>query len=236
VAANLTGSVRRFILPGRADQPVLERLAGGCAAGGGTLAVCAAGRWLSRLGYGLIWRGPPSPRPRTLCASRSACCGPEPASNAAPLNRILGGTAVAADVYGGWRVSRLAGDRRGVAAAGLDGWLLLMICARCPRCLRTSRTPGADRRRRGLFHRRAHLGRLLGFGIDCSGYAQRFHRLRAWPSLAMPIQQFAAGRPWNSISARRPAVLRRGSRAKHARSPTSPKFGRVAHHPLLALS
>ena len=121
----------------------------------------------------------------------------EPASNAAPLNRILGGTAVAADVYGGWARVTLAGDRAASLRPGLDGWLP----AADLRSLSALPADEAGRRAQivadaACFTGVPYLwGGCSAFGIDCSGYAQLLHRLAGVAIPRDADQQFAAGRP-----------------------------------------
>ena len=121
----------------------------------------------------------------------------EPVSDAAPLNRVLGGTAVAADVYGEWARVTLAGDRAAPLRPRLDGW-----------------SPAADLRPLAALPadeagRRAQIvadaarftgvpylwGGCSAFGIDCSGYAQLLHRLAGVIIPRDADMQFDAGQP-----------------------------------------
>ena len=121
----------------------------------------------------------------------------EPVSAAVPLNRVLGGTAVAANVYGEWARVTLTGDRTAPLRPGLDGWLP----AADLRPLSALPADEAGRRAQII----ADAARFTGvpylwggcsaFGIDCSGYAQLLHRLAGLIIPRDADMQFDAGRP-----------------------------------------
>ena len=148
----------------------------------------------------------------------------EPSAEASPVNRVLGGTAVAAEVQGGWAQVTLAGDPAAPLRPGLAGW----VPAAELRSL--SELPADEAGRRAQII--ADAARFTGvpylwggcsaFGIDCSGYAQLLHRLAGVIIPRDADQQFDAAQP--VCIPFNPAIysfLAR-VRARRARSPTWP--------------
>jgi cell wall-associated NlpC family hydrolase len=120
-----------------------------------------------------------------------------PAAEAAPVNRILGGTAVAAAPHGAWAQIALAGDPAAALRPALVGWVSTAEL----RPLAALPTDEAGRRAQII----ADAARFTGvpylwggcsaFGIDCSGYAQLLHRLAGVIIPRDADQQFDAGQP-----------------------------------------
>jgi gamma-D-glutamyl-L-lysine dipeptidyl-peptidase len=116
---------------------------------------------------------------------------------APPVNRILGGTVVAAVAQGDWAQVTLAGDPTAPLQPGLTGWLPtgdLRSLAELP-------AEAAGRRAQIVadalrFTGVPYLwGGCSAFGIDCSGYAQLLHRLAGVTIPRDADQQFDAARP-----------------------------------------
>jgi gamma-D-glutamyl-L-lysine dipeptidyl-peptidase len=120
------------------------------------------------------------------------------ASEASPVvNRILGGTAVAAVVHDDWAEVTLAGDPTAALRPGLTGWMPTAA-------LRSlSKMPADEAGRRAqiitdvvCFTGVPYLwGGCSAFGIDCSGYAQLLHRLAGLTIPRDADQQFDAAQP-----------------------------------------
>ena len=120
-----------------------------------------------------------------------------PSAEALPINRILGGTAVAAAVQGAWAQVTLAGDADASLRPGLAGWLPtaeLRSLADLPADEAGRRAQiSADAVR---FTGVPYLwGGCSAFGIDCSGYAQLLHRLAGVIIPRDADQQFDAAQP-----------------------------------------
>ena len=119
------------------------------------------------------------------------------AAEALPINRILGGTAVAAEVQGAWAQVTLAGDPTAPLRPGLTGWVPTAEL----RPLSELPADAAGRRAQIVadavrFTGVPYLwGGCSAFGIDCSGYAQLLHRLAGVTIPRDADQQFDAGRP-----------------------------------------
>ena len=159
-------------------------------------------------------------------------------AEAPPINRILGGTAVVAEVQGAWAQVTLAGDPTAPLRPGLAGWLPTAEL----RSLADLPADEAGRRAQIVadavrFTGVPYLwGGCSAFGIDCSGYAQLLHRLAGVTIPRDADQQFDAAQPVRiPISARRPALLRRGRGRSAQDHPRGREPGRLAHSPLLAL-
>ena len=120
-----------------------------------------------------------------------------PVASALPINRILGGTAVAAEVQGDWAQVTLAGDPTAPLRPGLAGWLPTAEL----RSLTELPADAAGRRAQIVadavrFTGVPYLwGGCSAFGIDCSGYAQLLHRLAGVTIPRDADQQFDGGRP-----------------------------------------
>ena len=117
------------------------------------------------------------------------------ASEAAPVvNRILGGTAVVAEVQGGWAQVTLVGDPTAALRPGLTGWVPTAEL----RSLAELPADAAGRRAQIIadavrFTGVPYLwGGCSAFGIDCSGYAQLLHRLAGVTIPRDADQQFDA--------------------------------------------
>jgi cell wall-associated NlpC family hydrolase len=120
-----------------------------------------------------------------------------PSVEALPINRILGGSAVAAEVQGAWAQVTLAGDAAAALRPGLVGWSPAAE-------LRPLTDLPADETGRRVqiiadavrFTGVPYLwGGCSAFGIDCSGYTQLLHRLAGLTIPRDADQQFDAGRP-----------------------------------------
>lgn len=131
-----------------------------------------------------------------VCAPVSLLRG-EPSVAAPLVNRVLGGTTVAATVLGDWARATLAGDRSAPLRPGLDGWLPAAD-------LRTlAALPADEAGRRSQIM--ADAARFIGvpylwggcsaFGIDCSGFAQLLHQLAGVIIPRDADMQYDAGQP-----------------------------------------
>jgi gamma-D-glutamyl-L-lysine dipeptidyl-peptidase len=120
-----------------------------------------------------------------------------PSASAPLVNRVLGGTAVAAVAQGAWAQVTLAGDRAAPLRPELAGWLP----AADLRSL--SQLPADEAGRRAQIVADAACftgvpylwGGSSAFGIDCSGYAQLLHRLAGVIIPRDADMQFEAGQP-----------------------------------------
>jgi hypothetical protein len=163
------------------------------------------GRWrFVRLADGYLgWAYGPYLAETAAPAPTHIVCEPVSLLRAAPsiessvVNRVLGGTAVAAAAHGEWAHVTLAGDPEAPLRPGLTGWIRtaeLRPLAELP-------ADAAGRRAQII----ADAVRFIGvpylwggcsaFGIDCSGYAQLLHRLAGVTIPRDADQQFDAGRP-----------------------------------------
>ena len=120
-----------------------------------------------------------------------------PSIESSVVNRVLGGTAVAAAARGAWAQITLAGDPEAPLRPALSGWLP----AADLRLLSGLPVDAAGRRAQIV----ADAARFTGvpylwggcsaFGIDCSGYAQLLHRLAGVIIPRDADQQFDVARP-----------------------------------------
>ena len=140
------------------------------------------------------------------------------------VNRILGGTAVAAMVQGAWAQVTLAGDPVAPLRPGLAGWVPTAEL----RSLAELPTDAAGRRAQIVadavrFTGVPYLwGGCSAFGIDCSGYAQLLHRLAGVTIPRDADQQFDAGRPVDYHISPATCSSSARERPRRARSPTWP--------------
>ena len=163
------------------------------------------GRWrLVRLADGYLgWAYGPYLTETTAPAPTHIVCVPmsllrmAPAAEALPINRILGGTAVVAEVQGDWAQVTLAGDPAAPLRPGLAGWVPTAEL----RSLSELPQDEAGRRAQIIadavrFTGVPYLwGGCSAFGIDCSGYAQLLHRLAGVIIPRDADQQFDATQP-----------------------------------------
>ena len=164
VAANLTGLY--------ADSSFLAEQVSQLLNGWPVEVLLEEGRWrFVRLADGYLgWAYGPYLAETTAPAPTHIVCEPvslvrmAPSVEALPINRILGGTAVEAEVQGAWAQVTLVGDPAAPLRPGLAGWVPtaeLRSLAELPADA-AGRRAQIDRRC-GPFHRRAlSVGRLLG--------------------------------------------------------------------------
>ena len=163
------------------------------------------GRWrFVRLADGYLgWAYGPYLAETAAPAPTHIVCEPVSLLHAAPsvgapgVNRVLGGTAVAAAMQGAWAQVTLAGDPEAPLRPGLVGWLP----AADLRAVAELRGDETGRRAQII----ADAARFIGvpylwggcsaFGIDCSGYAQLLHRLAGVTIPRDADQQFDAAQP-----------------------------------------
>ena len=163
------------------------------------------GRWrFVRLADGYLgWAYGPYLAETTAPAPTHIVCEPvsllraAPAVDAAVVNRILGGTAVAAEVQDTWAQITLAGDPAAALRPGLSGWLPIAEL----RSLAKLPADEAARRAQIIADAARYVsvpylwGGCSAFGIDCSGYAQLLYRLAGLTIPRDADQQFDAARP-----------------------------------------
>ena len=203
------------------------------------------GRWrFVRLADGYLgWAYGPylaetaAPAPTHIVCEPVSLLRAAPSVEALPVNRILGGTAVAAEAQGAWAQVTLAGDPAAPLRPGLAGWVPTAE-------LRSlSKLPADEAGRRAQII--ADAARFTGvpylwggcsaFGIDCSGYAQLLHRLAGVIIPRDADQQFDAAQPVSDPF--QPGdLLFFGEGAAEARKIThvAVSLGGLAHPPLLA--
>jgi gamma-D-glutamyl-L-lysine dipeptidyl-peptidase len=197
VAANLTGlyAASSFL----AEQ--VSQLLNGCP----VEMLMEEGRWrFVRLADGYLgWAYGPYLAEVAVPAVTHLVCEPvgllraEPSTEATLVNRVLGGTAVAAEVQGVWAQVTLAGEPAAPLRPGLVGWLPAAELRSLPALPRDE----AGRRAQIV----ADAARFTGvpylwggcsaFGIDCSGFSQLLHRLAGVIIPCDADMQFDAGRP-----------------------------------------
>ena len=197
VAANLTGLY--------ADSSFLAEQVSQLLNGWPVEVLLEEGRWrFVRLADGYLgWAYGPYLAVTTAPAPTHIVCEPvslvrmAPSIEALPINRILGGTAVEAEVQGAWAQVTLVGDPAAPLRPGLVGWVPTAEL----RSLAELPADAAGRRAQMIadavrFTGVPYLwGGCSAFGIDCSGYAQLLHRLAGVTIPRDADQQFDAGRP-----------------------------------------
>ncbi len=120
-----------------------------------------------------------------------------PFTEAPAIQRILGGTAVTAQIKGAWAYVTLAGDPTAPLRSPLTGW----APAAELRALAALPADEASRRKQIVDDAARFVGvpylwgGCTAFGIDCSGYAQLLHRLAGVTIPRDADQQFEAGKP-----------------------------------------
>jgi cell wall-associated NlpC family hydrolase len=163
------------------------------------------GRWrFVRLGDGYLgWAYGPylaetaAPAPTHIVCEPVSLLRLAASVEALPINRVLGGTAVVAEVQGAWAQVMLAGDPTAPLRPGLAGWLPTAEL----RSLSELPADEAGRRAQIIadavrFTGAPYLwGGCSAFGIDCSGYAQLLHRLAGVTIPRDADQQFDAAQP-----------------------------------------
>jgi gamma-D-glutamyl-L-lysine dipeptidyl-peptidase len=163
------------------------------------------GRWrFVRLADGYLgWAYGPylaetvAPAPTHIVCEPVSLLRMAPSVEALPINRILGGTAVAAVAQGAWSQVVLAGDPAAPLRPGLAGWMPTAEL----RSLAELPADEAGRRAQMIadavrFSGVPYLwGGCSAFGIDCSGYTQLLHRLAGVTIPCDADMQFDAGQP-----------------------------------------
>ena len=147
--------------------------------------------------YGPYLAETPAPVPTHIVCEPVSLLRAAPSAEALPINRILGGTAVAAEMQGEWAQVTLAGDPTAPLRPGLAGWVPTAEL----RSLAELPADAAGRRAQII----ADAVRFTGvpylwgggsaFGIDCSGYAQLLHRLAGVIIPRDADQQFDVAQP-----------------------------------------
>lgn len=148
--------------------------------------------------YGPYLAPAAGPEPTHLVCEPVSLLRAAPTPDAALVNRILAGTAVAVTAEaGGWVRLELAGDPAAPLRPGLTGWAPKSDV----RGLAALPADAAARRRQIV----ADAARFVGvpylwgggsaLGIDCSGFAQLLHRLAGITLPRDADMQFDAGRP-----------------------------------------
>jgi gamma-D-glutamyl-L-lysine dipeptidyl-peptidase len=163
------------------------------------------GRWrFVRLADGYLgWAYGPYLAETAAPAPTHIVCEPVSYLRAAPsldaplVNRLLGGTVIAAEIKGGWAWVTLAGDPAAPLGPGLSGWVPMADLRSLFRLPQNE----AGRRVQVI----ADAARFIGvpylwggcsaFGIDCSGYTQLLHRLAGVIIPRDADMQFEAGQP-----------------------------------------
>ena len=147
--------------------------------------------------YGPYLAETAAPAPTHIVCEPVSLLRVAPSVESLPINRILGGTAIAAEMQGGWAQVTLAGDPTAPLRPGLVGWVPTAEL----RSLADLPADEAGRRSQIVadavrFTGVPYLwGGCSAFGIDCSGYAQLLHRLAGVTIPRDADQQFDAARP-----------------------------------------
>jgi len=168
-------------------------------------ALMEEGRWcFVRLPDGYLgWTYLPYLTDKAIAALTHIVCEPVSELRAAPsveaplVNRILGGTALTAEIEGRWTRIVLAGDPLTLLRPETHGWLL----AGDLRAWSAMPVDAASRRRQIIGDATRFIGvpylwgGCTALGIDCSGFAQLLHRLSGLIIPRDADMQFNAGQP-----------------------------------------